>query len=408
MDLLKNISKLETLSGRLQDKKVFLRADFNVPIKNGVILDTFRIDSTLETLHFLKNEGAITIIVSHIETKDVDPSTLVPVYAYIQKRYPELVVSFCADFLNESAVNDVLSKTKSGEFVLFENIRNAKLAGMSEKDNDQGLAEYLKKFADVYINDAFAVSHRDHASVSALPKLFAKEDKVAGNQLHKEVIHLSQALVPIKPFACILSGAKFSTKLPLIQKYLEISDFMLIGGALFNNIAKSLGNSVGSSLVDTDVPYLDSLVKTEQFTSKVFIPEKVVIKDIANGNIRISAIDDIGSSESIQDIAVSSIETFIARVVEMNVKTILWNGPMGKYEDIAFTKGTISLAENIFSYVKNNHDVRAILGGGDTSSAIQEISGAVDESRIFISTGGGAMLEFLEKDGQLPGIVSLL
>lgn len=404
MELLKNICKLESLTGRLGGKKVFLRADFNVPIKSGKITDTFRIDSTLATLRFLQDQGAITIIVSHIETKDVESSTLKPVYEYLAEKYPEFVVHFCSDFENETVVSDMLTNAREGEFILFENIRNAK----GEKENSSEFAEYLKKFVDVYINDAFAVSHRAHASVDALPKLFVHECKVVGDQLYKEIVHLSEAVVPQKPFAVILSGAKFSTKLPLIQKYLSSSDVMLIGGALFNNIAKSLGHEVGVSLIDTDVPYLDQLVKESEFISKVFIPEIVVVKDTLSGAIRTCGLTEVSKTETIQDIAEESISAFMEKVGAMEVKTILWNGPVGNYEDIDFTKGTVMMAEKIFAYIEKNTQAHAILGGGDTVAAIQKVEGIAGESRIFVSTGGGAMLEFLEKDGQLPGIVSLL
>ncbi len=408
MELLKNIYKLETLTGRLMDKKIFLRADFNVPIKNGKITDTFRIDSTLATLKFLKEQGAITIIVSHIETKDVESPTLKPVYEYLVEKYPELTVHFCADFLNEKTVTDTLMMAESGEFILFENIRNAKAVGMSEKDNSVELAEYLKKFADIYINDAFAVSHRAHASTDALPKLFAHDCKVVGDQLYKEIAHLSLVIGAEKPFACILSGAKFSTKLPLIQKYLSSSDVMLIGGALFNNIAKSLGYEVGVSLIDTDVPYLDELVKEQEFTAKVFIPEKIVVKDTITGVVRICELAEVSKTETIQDIAPESVSAFMEKVAGIQTKTILWNGPVGNYEDADFTKGTIALANELFTYTEKEGNVHAILGGGDTVAAIQKVEGIAGQSRIFVSTGGGAMLEFLEKEGRLPGIVSLL
>ncbi|MES2623483.1 MAG: phosphoglycerate kinase, partial [Patescibacteria group bacterium] len=214
MELVKNlhnIQSLETFRGRLQGQKVFLRADFNVPIQDGKITDAYRIDTTMKTFAFLKDEGAITIVVSHIETKNVDSPTLKPVFEYIQTAYPEYTVNFCENFLEADAVQGLLTAAYDGNFIVFENIRNAKEAGMSEKGDDTAFAEYLKSFASFYINDAFAVCHRAHTSVSKLPALFAPGNKVAGLQLYVEIQSLSGALNPKTPFVAILSGAKFST-----------------------------------------------------------------------------------------------------------------------------------------------------------------------------------------------------
>lgn len=408
---LHNLPNIEQLRGKLRGKKVFLRADFNVPIHDGKITDTYRIDTTMRTFEFLKKEGAITIVASHIETKDVESPSLVPVFLYITQKYPQYTVYFCDDFLHIKEVELCLHKAKEGEFVLFENIRkqNRKI-GMDEKKNDVPLAQYIKEFTDFYIQDAFAVSHRKHTSVAALPELFDRDHKVAGFQLYKEVQSLLSAVVPQKPFVTILSGAKFSTKLPLIEKYIVSADLVLVGGALFNNILKSLGYEVGMSLIDREATYVDALVQKDDFKEKAYIPHFVIVKDMQTGIIRECEITAVHTHESIMDIAPQSIQDFVKKIAELDAKTILWNGPVGNFEVKEFAQGTELLATELMQYMKTAvlQDVRLIIGGGDTVSALKDIEGISTEPNIFLSTGGGAMLEFLEKEGQLPGIMSLV
>lgn len=404
MDLLKKINNIEQFVGKLRGKKVFLRADFNVPIQKEVIGDEYRIKAVLPTLEFLKREGAVTIIASHIETADVEKPTLKPVFSYIKEKYGQFDMVFCEKFTEEEELSQALDDRGEGTFLLLENIRHAS----GEKENDINFAVYLKNFAEFYINEAFAVVHRPHCTVDALPRLFDKENKAAGFLLTREIHELSKALEPKHPFLVVLSGMKFSTKLPLIQKYLNHADRLFIAGALFNNVAKSLGHEVGISLVDNAADYIDDLVKTENFKQKVYIPEMVSVKDIESNEIRVSRLSEVKHSESIQDIAEISIKNFFLEIKNSGMKTILWNGPIGNYENTAFAKGTLAFATSLYDYVKNDVETCALIGGGDTVAAIQNIPNLNTTERIFVSTGGGAMLEFLEKEGQLPGIVSLM
>jgi phosphoglycerate kinase len=385
----------------IKNKRVFLRADFNVPIKDSVIKDDYRIISTLKTLDYLKNEGCKTIIVSHIETKDVDKPSLKPVYEYLKTKHPEYDIHFMENIEDVENINHGFESIQDGSFLLLENIRNLK----GEKDNDMELAKKIKEITDVYVNDAFAVSHRNHMSVSALPSLYNIDHKMLGVQMKQEIDNLSKVLTPEKPFAVILSGAKFSTKLPLIEKYIKTADRLLIGGALFNNILKSLGYNVGKSLIDTDVVYIDKLVKDGNFTHKVFIPQTVKVKNINTNEFRISNIKDVHDDETIQDINIESVEGFISVIKKDNIKTIVWNGPIGNYEDERFKDGTISLAKGLIQYIVENESTHLFIGGGDTVAAINSLN--IDNDRVFVSTGGGAMLEFLEKDGALPGVVNV-
>jgi len=380
----------------IKNRTVLLRADFNVPIKANVIKDNYRIVSTIPTLEMLKNEGAKTIILSHIETKDIDKPTLKPVYEYLKTNYADLNIEFVE---NVEMLESALENLADGGFLLLENIRNFD----GEKNNDASLADNFKSLTNVYINDAFAVSHRDHMSVSALPALYDKDHKKFGVQMQKEIDNLSKILQPEKPFAVILSGAKFSTKLPLIEKYLLTADKLLIGGALFNNVLKSLGYNIGKSLIDTETTSVDTLVNSEHF-SKVFIPQMVVVKDVNTEVVRICNIKEVSDAETIQDIAEESVTEFANLLKNENYKTIVWNGPLGYYEVDEFKKGTLTLAKDLVEYVSNN-EAHLFIGGGDTVGAINSMD--ISNDKIFVSTGGGAMLEFLEKDGKLPGVVNI-
>lgn len=383
----------------IKNKKVLLRADFNVPIKANEIKDNYRIVSTIPTLKFLRDGGAKTIIISHIETSDIEKPTLKPVFDYIKQNYTDINIEFVD---NVEMLELALNNTVEGGFILLENIRNFD----GEKNNDNTLAENFKSLTDVYINDAFAVSHRNHMSVSALPMMYDKDYKMFGVQMQKEIDSLSKILTPNKPFAVILSGAKFSTKLPLIDKYLKIADKIFIGGALFNNVLKSLGHNVGKSLIDDEVVYVDTLVKDENFINKVFIPQEVIVKDLNTNTVRISNISEIAENDNVLDVAENSIVKFVEILKKDNYKTIVWNGPLGNYEDDMFKKGTLTLAKELVEFINTNQESYLFIGGGDTVAAINTLD--VKNERVFVSTGGGAMLEFLEKDGKLPGMVSVL
>jgi phosphoglycerate kinase len=382
----------------IRNKKVLLRADFNVPIKANQIKDDYRILSTFPTMDMLKNAGAKTIILSHIETKDTDKPTLKPVFDYIKTYHPEYDIHFID---NLDSIEDKIENLSEGGFLLLENIRNLE----GEKNNDIETAKIFKNITDVYINDAFAVSHRNHMSVSTLPSLYDADHKSFGIQMQKEIDSLSKILNPQKPFAVILSGAKFTTKLPLIDKYLKTADKLFIGGALFNNVLKSLGYNVGKSLIDDEAEYVDMLVKTENFENKVYIPQQVVVKNINTNLVRICNINEVNEHESIQDISEESIVEFVKILENDKYKTIVWNGPLGYYENDEFKKGTLSLACDLVSYINSNQDISLFIGGGDTVAAVNSLN--IDNNRVFVSTGGGAMLEFLEQDGKLPGVVSV-
>lgn len=390
----------------IKNKKVFLRADFNVPVCDGKIKNDFRIISTLETMRYLRDNACKTIIVSHIESNDkcIGLNTLKPVYEYFLENLKEFDIKFIDNLENLENIKNTLDSIKEGGFVLLENIRNLK----EEKENDINTAQIFKDMVDVYINDASAVSHRNHMSVSSIPSLVSKENKMFGFQMKKEIDNLSKLFNPNRPLSVILSGAKFKTKLPLIKKYLDNADNLLIGGALYNNILYSLGYNIGLSLMDTDeetINYVNDLVKTDLFSNKVFVIDSFVVKK-HNNQVVLRKIDNIEEGESIQDIDEDYVYQYIKKINEYKSKTIVWNGPLGNYEDIRFSKGTLCMAKELLKYVEDNKDVFLCIGGGDIVSVVEKLH--MENERIFISTGGGAMLEFLEKEGDIPGVISVL
>lgn len=368
--MIKNISKIkkEEFSG----KKVVLRLDFNVPIKDGEITSDFRIKKSLKTMRFLLESGAKTIIISHIKNKE--GSTLYPVYEYLKK---EFNISFVEDVYDGESIGRAQIQS---DFVLVENIRNWE----GEEKNDEEFGKYLATLGEIYINDAFSVCHREHASIIRIPNILPS---YAGFQIEEEVSVLSKLSKPEHPFTFILGGAKFETKIPLIEKYGKNADLLYLGGALANDVYKSRGTSVGKSLV-SDIDIKD-YIKNINIT----VSDSVVV---SGGEDRVCNILDIKEDESIFDVNPNEIGKIKEQI--LNSKMIVWNGPLGLYEE-GYVDGTKELAKVIAE-----SDGYSVVGGGDTISAITEL-GLLD-SFSFISTGGGAMLQYLT-DGNLVGLKAL-
>jgi phosphoglycerate kinase len=370
---MKNIRQIKNLKG----KRVLLRVDFNVPIKDGVVEDDFRIRKALPTIKYLKQKGAKVILITHLG-KGGDSLDLV---ADVLKKL--IKSSFVANILGleaEIAVNNM----KDGDVLLLENLRNDK----GEQAADKFFASSLAKLGDVYVNEAFSVDHREDASIVLLPRLLPS---YAGFQLEEEIKNLSKAFKkPKRPFIFILGGAKFSTKLPLIKKYLKLADYIFIGGALLNDFLRAEGYEVGSSLVSEESFGIADLLGNK----KIILPEDVVVKygsELINRSVR-----DVQHDEFILDIGSKSVKNLAPFIKK--AKLILWNGPLGKYEAIGggATKKVLKLVAA--------SKVESIIGGGDTVSMISEMK--IEKKFSFISTGGGATLDFLA-NGTLPGIKAL-
>ncbi|MEK7471136.1 MAG: phosphoglycerate kinase [Patescibacteria group bacterium] len=335
----------------LKGKTVLLRVDFNVPIKNGKVEDDFRIKKALPTIKFLLKKGAKIILITHLG-KD-GKANLGPVIR-------------CFFSISKIAENRV---------IFFDNIR--KFPG--EIKNDGAFAKKLAILGDIYVNDAFSVSHREHASIVGLPKYLPS---FTGLEFKKELENLSHAFKkPKHPFLFILGGDKFSTKMPLIKKYLKLADYVFIGGALAHDFLKAKGYEIGESLVSNKNYEIAELLKN---------------KPARRGGKLILPTDFVMKNDAILDIGEKTVKNLAALIKKS--KLILWNGPLGKYED-----GGAGATKKILKLVAKSK-AESIIGGGDTVSLINKMN--MENKFSFVSTGGGAMLDFLV-DGTLPGIKML-
>ncbi|OGI71747.1 phosphoglycerate kinase [Candidatus Nomurabacteria bacterium RIFCSPHIGHO2_02_FULL_35_13] len=353
---MRSIRQIKNLKG----KKVLVRVDFNVPIKNGRILDDFRIKKALPTIKFLEKKGAKIILITHLGKNGNE--SLAPII----KRFFEI------------------SKCSKSQVSFFDNIR--KFTG--EAKNDLNFAKKLSVLGDVYVNDAFSVSHRAHASIVGLPKYLPG---YAGFQLEEEIKNLSKTIKNIKhPFLFIAGGVKFSTKIPLIQKYLKLADYVFIGGSLLNIFLKAKGYEVGRSFLENINYNFKKILKNK----KLILPEDVVVK---SGNKLINKkINQIKKDEIILDVGNKSVKS-LTQLIKKS-KLILWNGPLGKYED-----GGARATKKVLKMVSKSK-AQSIIGGGDIVYFVSLMK--MEKKFSFVSTGGGATLDFLA-NGTLPGIKAL-
>lgn len=361
-------------AGELRGKRVLLHIDANV-IENDQILDDFRLKKVSKTINYLRDQGAIVIMIGHAEDGDLLP-TLAPVAKYFDAKL--LPLSF------DKKNIDILSTLKSGDLVLLENLRMNK----GEKSNSTIFAKKLASLADIHINDAFSVSHRNHASVVSLPKFLPT---YFGFVFEEEVKNLSQALNPAHPFVFILGGAKFKTKMSLVEKFLNKADKIFIGGALANTLLKARGHEVGVSIVDEGVD-LKQILESR----KIILPEDLVV--LTGDNLKIlKESKDVLPDDNILDNGPRFVELIKDQLI--GAKFVLWNGPLGSFEK-GFKEQTEELAKVIAQ-----SKAKSIVGGGDTLAAISSLG--LLNNFSFVSTGGGAMLDFLANE-TLPGIDAVM
>ncbi len=368
----------------LKGKKVIVRVDFNVPIKDGRVFEGLRIDAALKTIEHLHACDARIILISHIETKGVESPSLAPVYEYLKNTLGSIKCTFVKSVIGDD-VNKALSSMEDGDILLLENLR----IDSGEKKNDTEFSQTLASYADIYVNDAFPVCHREHASVVGIPKIIPG---YAGFNLINEIRQLEKAFHPEHPFVFILGGAKFDTKMPIIKKFLPIADTVFVGGALINDVYKAMGYEVGKSLVSDG----DFSIKDLFNDSKFVVPKDVVVT-VDGTEKHVKFATEVTKEEIIVDVGPQSVADISEKITQ--AKFILWNGPLGNFEK-GFKDQTLELAEKI---VKSN--VNSVIGGGDTTAAIQEVR-VENNTNIFVSTGGGAMLEYLNEE-TLPGIEAL-
>lgn len=371
-------------AGNLADKRVLLRLDVNLPIVGGVIRDDFRVKRSLPTLEFLKKRGARTVILAHTDSKETD--SLVLVAEHLQKFVPLEFVPSLAELPSK------ITNLKPGGFLFLENIRR----NSGEIVNDEGFAKTLASFGDIYVNDAFSVSQRAHTSIVGLPKFLPG---FAGLLLAEEISELSKAFNPPRPFVFLLAGANkllthgskaSGTKFPLVKKFLDTADSVFVGGALANDLFKAKGYEIGfSKHSEEDFGFSDIAQN-----SKLLLPVDVVTE--SGGKRSVKSSKEVLSGDSVFDVGLETVALLAEKFLK--AKFILWNGTFGAYEQ-GYTSGTEAVAKAIVA-----SGAESIVGGGDTLACISKLN--LLDKFSFVSTGGGAMLDFLANE-TLPGIAAL-
>ncbi|MDP3963621.1 MAG: phosphoglycerate kinase [bacterium] len=374
-------------------KRVLVRADFNVSFESDgkTIADDFRIRAALPTIQWLCDQGAKVVLMSHLGRPiggKEEQKTLEPIAKYLAKclKKPVLCASDCVG----SDVEDDVLAMQNGDVIMLENLRFHK----GETENDPIFAKKLARLGEAYVNDAFGVSHRAHASVSAITKFLPA---YTGFLLEKELETLSGVLTkPKKPLVLVIGGAKIETKLPIIKNLLPQASKVLVGGAVANTFFAAKGLGVGASKIETEfIPHAKRILKS----SRIVLPSDVLAtpNPLGRARIKFRSVRTVRDGEMILDIGPKTTEQFAQIITK--AATVVWNGPMGLFEIPAFAHGTIDLARAIGAA-----DGFSIVGGGETVTLLRKLK--LESKITYISTGGGAMLEFLGGK-KLPGLEAL-
>ncbi len=375
----------------LQNKKVLLRVDYNVPLKNGQVVDNERLKASLETIHYLLDHQASIVLCSHLgrpEKANHKKYSLKPVVGELEKLIKKKV-QFSDDCLGQKK-EALISNLRSGQLVLLENLRFYQ----EEEENNPQFSKNLAQGCEVYVNDAFSASHRDHASIVGVTKFLPS---YAGLQFQKEVINLSKLVdQPQRPFVLAMGGAKIADKIPLINNLIGQIDSLVLGGAIANTFLFAKGYQVGNSLIDpASVELVKKIfVQARDYRVEILLPEDCVVgQEMTSLKGQEKKINAVTDQELILDIGPAST----ARAIETfkEAKTIFWNGPMGYAETPAFATGTVALGRAIA-----NSNAFSVIGGGDTVATLTQ---SIKKHYSYISMAGGASLDFLS--GKiLPGI----
>jgi len=382
----------------LGQKNILLRLDLNVPLDNGRITDTTRIDKILPTIKFLLENNSRIIILSHVgrpKGKIVNKLSLKPICEELKKKLNENI-KFITKNLKEIDSRDLFNN-QDEKIVMLENLRFYQ----EEEENNNDFAKQLASLANIYVNDAFSCSHRAHTSIFEITKFLPS---YAGLQLNLEIDALTKITSEIKkPITCIIGGSKISTKINIIKNLIPKFDNIVIVGGMANNLLKYKGHNIGKSIYEDNcdqiIEQIFSLSKKEK--CKIIYPEDVSVGKDLNGSPLIKEVNKVSEDELILDIGPKTIQS-IKNLIEKS-KTILWNGPAGYFENPNYAKGSLEIAKKIIEKNKTN-TIYSVAGGGDTVALLNSI-GAIKNFN-FVSTAGGAFLEYLEGK-ELPGIKAL-
>ena len=382
----------------LNEKIILLRLDLNVPIKNGVITDQTRIDKVLPIINFLIEKKTKILILSHVgrpKGKENKELSLKPICENLEKKINKKIRLIKENIFNLK--KEDLFKDKTEQVLFLENIRFYK----EEEENDENFSKHIAKFADIFVNDAFSCSHRAHASVSKVTKFLPS---FAGLQLETEINALKKVTTEIKkPVTCIIGGSKISTKIGIIKNLIPKFDNIIIVGGMANNILNYMGNPIGKSIRENNCEkIIDDIFKTAKIhTCSIIYPEDVIVGKNMEDKGQTKELNKVLNDDLILDIGPKTINK-IKDIIEIS-KTVLWNGPAGYFENPNFANGSYEIAKKIVTKNKNNL-IYSIAGGGDTIALLNQVGASKNFN--FISTAGGAFLEFLEGK-ELPGIKAL-
>ncbi len=387
----------------VKGQKVLVRCDFNVPLKNGVITDENRINAALPTIEKLIADGGRVILCSHLGKPKGEPKpelSLAPVAKALSEKLGKEVVFAADDNVVGENAKAAVEAMKDGDVVLLQNTRYR----AEETKNGEAFSAELGSLADIFVNDAFGTAHRAHCSTVGV--VSHVKEAVAGYLIGKELKYLGNAVeTPVRPFVCILGGAKVDSKLPVIENLLTKADTLIIGGGMAYTFLAAKGYGVGTSLIDeSKIDYCrEMMAKAEEKGVKILLPIDCTITkefpDPIDAPIDITVVDadKIPSDYMSLDIGTKTAELYATEV--KNAKTVVWNGPMGVFENPILAKGTIAVAKSLAET-----DAVTVIGGGDSAAAVNTLG--FGDKMTHISTGGGASLEFLEGK-ELPGIAAL-
>ena len=388
---------------KVAGKRVLVRCDFNVPLKNGVITDENRIVAALPTIQYLLDQGAKVILCSHLGKPKGEPKpelSLAPVAVRLAEKLGRPVVFAADDEVVGENAKAAVADMKDGDVVLLQNTRYR----AEETKNGEALSRDLASLADLFVNDAFGAAHRAHCSTVGVASYV--EESANGYLMAKEIEFLGNAVEnPVRPFVTILGGAKVADKLNVIENLLNKADTLIIGGGMAYTFLAAKGYSVGTSLLDSEkIDYCrEMLARAEAKGVKLLLPiDCKIAKEFPNPidgpiDVEVVAADAIPADQMGLDIGPKTAELFAAEV--KSAKTVVWNGPMGVFENPTLAEGTIAVAKALAET-----DATTIIGGGDSAAAVNTLG--YGDKMSHISTGGGASLEFLEGK-ELPGIVAM-